>query len=234
MEDFIGKKFNRLTVLEFIPLKERKNPRCAYKCQCDCGKIIYYRSDVIKSGRRKSCGCITSPSEKEYVNRLKERLMKNHKKDGDCWIWTGRIHAGGYGFLSYRSKENKSKKTASNAHRVAYKVWKGDVPKELYVLHKCDNRKCINPDHLWLGTHIDNMKDMISKNRQDKRPGEKHHVSIFLNENIYEIRRLWDEGLETQAGLARKYGASLTCIHNIVRRKTWKHLPEVVSTSQKH
>lgn len=109
-------------------------------------------------------------------------------------------------------------------HRASYMVWKGEIPKGMYVLHKCDNRACINPEHLFLGTHIDNMNDMKKKNRQHKRPGQSHHVNKLKNKDVLEIRRLWKSGKETQSSLSKKYYVSIACIHNVVKRKSWTHI----------
>ncbi len=216
MENLSGKKFFKLTVIEF---DKKNNARKYYwKCQCDCGNLVSQRSDALKSGRKKSCGCIQSPNEEDYREKLKNRLLKYSKKIGDCWEYKKRINPNGYGLI-------KTRYGNKNASRAAWMAWKGEITKGLFVLHKCDNRLCINPDHLFLGTHQDNMNDMMQKNRQNKRPGEKHHTSIFMDEDIVEIRRLWDSGENTQASIARKYNAGIATIHNIVKRKTWKHIP---------
>lgn len=76
-----------------------------------------------------------------------------------CWEYTGHIMASGYGRLSFGGNHNYL------AHRLAYKLTFGSIPDGMLVCHKCDNRKCINPDHLFLGTHLDNTFDMLLKNR---------------------------------------------------------------------
>ncbi len=214
MEDLSNIKFNRLKVISF---NEKRNRRFFWNCLCECGNIVSKRSDSLKNGHTKSCGCIRNPNELQFNEILEQRLLKNSVKQNGCWEWKGHKIWSGYGLMSY-------KEGSKAVHRVAYTVWKGDIPKGKYVLHKCDNRACINPDHLFLGTHLDNMNDMKEKNRQDKRPGELHHVNKMKNEDILEIRKLWDLGKETQAGLARKYKVSVSCIHNIVRRKAWNHI----------
>lgn len=90
------------------------------------------------------------------IETLKARTVPN----GDCWHWT-RVCAGemGYGMIRHLGKNMR-------ANRVMYSLAKGPIPEGLFVLHKCDNPKCINPDHLWLGTHQDNMDDMMRKDRQ--------------------------------------------------------------------
>lgn len=230
MEDLTGQTFERLTVLGF-DYKNNSN-KIYWKCQCSCGNIKSYRSDLLKCGRRKSCGCIHSPKSEEYLKKVEKRLLNQSKRVGECLEWTGRLNPMGYGIFKLRSSETKGltyvtpkrSNISLSTHRVAYKIWVGDIPKGLYVLHRCDNRLCIEPSHMYLGTHQDNMNDMMKKNRQNKRPGALHHMTNFTEKEIIEIRRLWKEGLETQTGLSRKYKVGLSTIHNIVRRKTWAHI----------
>lgn len=75
-----------------------------------------------------------------------------------CWIWTGLLQKSGYGVI-------KRKQKAVRAHRAAYELYVGPIPTGLHVLHRCDNPPCVNPQHLFLGTHVDNMRDMEKKGR---------------------------------------------------------------------
>lgn len=92
--------------------------------------------------------------------------LRVEKSDG-CWNWTGKL-VKGYG--SFRLKG-----VSGRANRVSWFLAHGNLPKELHVLHKCDNPKCVRPDHLFLGTHLDNMRDMVEKNRGPKwRPAKSN------------------------------------------------------------
>lgn len=86
------------------------------------------------------------------------RFEQHVDKSGECWIWTGPISPSGYGRASRGTKKLR-------AHRAAYELYVGPITDGLHVLHKCDNPACVNPAHLFLGTHLDNMRDMEAKGR---------------------------------------------------------------------
>lgn len=94
---------------------------------------------------------------------LKERFEDKifYSPDG-CWYWLGHVCKDGYGQITIRTDDNRY---TSKAHRIAYQICKGDIPKGMYVLHSCDNPRCVNPDHLSVGTQKDNIKDMFQKGR---------------------------------------------------------------------
>lgn len=92
------------------------------------------------------------------VRDVRERLESRHRKeDNGCWVWTSYTD-GRYGLLSIKGKEEK-------AHRASYSLFKGKIPSGMSVCHSCDNTLCINPEHLFIGTHYDNMQDMAIKDR---------------------------------------------------------------------
>lgn len=105
---------------------------------------------------------------------LKEKFLDKHKSNG-CWEWLGQKWESGYGYVR-KTIDHKIKHIS--AHRYFYTLYKGPFPEELDVLHKCDNPSCVNPDHLFLGTHSDNMKDMYNKQRRNvsgiNNPNYKH------------------------------------------------------------
>jgi DNA-binding XRE family transcriptional regulator len=93
----------------------------------------------------------------------------------------------------------------------------------MMVLHHCDNRLCINVDHLYLGTHHDNMRDRDSRGRQAR--GERNGMAHLTEQQVVEIRRLYDGGGVTQLSLAPLFNVTRRTINSIVRRETWRYLP---------
>lgn len=92
--------------------------------------------------------------------------MKFVDKKNGCWNWKGDLQPNGYGITTCHETYKRSQ-----AHRISYKVFKGEIPKGMYVCHHCDNPKCINPDHLWVGTAKENMQDAKKKGRLKNQHG---------------------------------------------------------------
>jgi hypothetical protein len=147
------------------------------------------------------------------------------KQPSGCWIFTskkGSSHKNrhkSYGHLS-RSKDNWTNEY--QGHRISWVLVHGPVPEGSDVLHRCDTRRCVNPEHLFLGTHEDNMKDMVSKGRY--LTGSNNPVSKLTEEQVLEIRRLYKTGGWSQPKLAVRYGVHQTTIGFIVRRVRWSHI----------
>lgn len=135
----------------------------------------------------------------------------------NCWYWTGSLNIFGYGMLSVTSKEK-----VRGAHRVSYEIFKGKIPKGLNVLHSCDNRACVNPDHLSLGTQQDNMDDMQRKGRRVTLIGERCHNSKLNESQVREILSM--KGKMRVPEMVKKYGVIHQTIYQILNRKTWTHL----------
>jgi hypothetical protein len=148
---------------------------------------------------------------------------------GECWAWTAAIRGDGYGVISVDG-------VVMAAHRVSWALTHGPIPTGLWVLHKCDNRTCVRPAHLFLGTRRDNTDDAIAKGRvatgartihgthpERVRRGEKHHWARITADDVVQIRRRIGSG-ETQAAIAREYGLHQTGVRKIALRLTWKHI----------
>ena len=145
---------------------------------------------------------------------LRERFDAKHAPEPDkgCWLWNAARCSGGYGTIKHHGK-------VVTAHRVAYEVYRGPIPDGMHVCHKCDNRICVNPDHLFLGTHADNMADMSKKNRQARGAD---NGSAKLTE--IDVRAIRAENSKSQSELGKDYGVSQSYISKIKRRESWKHV----------
>jgi len=130
---------------------------------------------------------------------------------GGCWNWTGSINFHGYGQKMIAKKNFR-------AHRIFYQKYKGRIPAGLCVLHKCDNKKCVNPEHLFLGTDQDNATDCIRKGRTAR--GSKQHVSKLNASQVLQIRK----DRRPQKLIAKAYGVTPTCIMYIQKRRNWAWL----------
>lgn len=125
-----------------------------------------------------------------------------------CWEWQGAIGSDGYGRL------RRGGRTYS-AHRYSYRVFKGTLPKGLCVLHRCDNTRCVNPTHLFLGTKKENMRDMLLKGRQGR---STPHLTV---DQVDEIRRRVHRG-ESKTALAEEFSVCRSTVQDISRGVTWQ------------
>ncbi len=132
-----------------------------------------------------------------------------------CWEWTG------YKIRGYGQIKHTSKKTVS-AHRTSYELHKGPIPTGMWVCHRCDNPSCVNPDHLFLGTSMDNYVDMVAKGRRADSSGEKNSQSKVTADQVVEIRRAYAAREGSQYALARKFGMTQSAISHIVSGKNWR------------
>ncbi len=159
------------------------------------------------------------------LDRYKERFLKCVVIDphSGCWIWTkkGRAH-GGYGMFSmYRKK--------FRAHRAALILIKKITPLPQYsVCHKCDNTRCVNPDHLFIGTHAENMHDCLNKGRAFRVRGEKSGRAVISDAQALELLRLPKETGLTRNRVAKlkaqEWGVSENTLKQILYGTNWKHL----------
>lgn len=154
------------------------------------------------------------------------RFLKKIKiSDSGCWEWTAYIKSNGYGhfhcgFTNY-------------AHRFSYSHFKGKIPDKMQVCHSCDNRKCVNPDHLWLGTNRENCLDAIKKGRAKNPPPtnwpkimrEKHHHWQKLTiSQVKEIKILLSERKLTQVEIGKMFSVDSRTINQINTGRTWNHV----------
>lgn len=145
-----------------------------------------------------------------------ERFEASVEKSDGCWLWLGAPQSQGYGEMLINGRHYL-------AHRLSYELFKGPIPEGLEVCHECDNPPCVNPDHLFLGTHRDNMRDMAQKGRAAIAgpAGERHGMSKLTVSDVREIRQRAAIG-HSYRQLAEAFGVDSTNISLIVRRKAWK------------
>ena len=145
-------------------------------------------------------------------------FWKRVEKSAGCWKWLGGLSTSGYGQVSVDDKPQR-------AHRYAYTIAKGPIPRGVFVLHMCDNRACVKPQHLFLGSHQDNMDDMKKKNRHKPyvRRGETHRDSKLQTKDVVEIRKRRVGG-ESLSDIAKDFPVDWTYISRICLRKRWAHV----------
>ena len=128
-----------------------------------------------------------------------------------CWIWMGGCSVRGYGQIESFGKKHL-------AHRVSYKLFKGDIPEGRVVCHRCDNVSCVNPDHLFVGTQKDNLSDMARKNRSTF--GERNARSKLTWDQVDQIKALRKSGVRV-VELSKKFKVSISNINAILANKRW-------------
>ena len=130
-----------------------------------------------------------------------------------CWLWQGSIIPDGYGSVRFEGKKHV-------AHRVAWRLFRGLIAPGLVVCHKCDVRACVNPEHLFLGTHADNMRDMTNKLRNPR--GEKRSSAKLTTQQVSRIKTMLAEDLLYMSEIAREFEVSESTIHAIKAGDRWK------------
>lgn len=147
------------------------------------------------------------------IDRLKAKISVNEAND--CWEWQASLNTNGYGQFRFRNRPQQ-------AHRVSWVLHHGEIPAGLYVLHKCDNPLCINPDHLFLGTQAENIADAMSKDRwRTPRPvGESHGNAVMTEDDVRAIRA----SSEPSRRIAKRYGVTQSAIQHIRKRRSWQHV----------
>jgi hypothetical protein len=173
----------------------------------------YINEYVRKIGKVKQYPCETCSAlcYKKYARAFcsdKCRFMAYVEKSNDCWLWQGSKSIRGYGKFSIQGKPNII------ASRFSYELFKGPIADGMYICHLCDIPSCVNPEHLWAGTHMENTLDMIEKERQ--------HSKLFPMD-VIEIRRLWQLGT-SNANLCERFNITSGTVSSIVTKRLWKHI----------
>lgn len=181
------------------------DPRPPRTCRT-CGR-------AFRPTRETQAACGKSCAAREPIE---VRFWRHVDKSGECWEWTGQINRFGYGLMSVESR-----RAARTAHRIAWRLTHGDIPAGLHVCHSCDNRRCVRPDHLWLGTNADNVADRERKGRHHDCRGENASNAKITWAIAGEIRRLSAEGLKRRE-IASALGTTPRIVDGVTRGGTWR------------
>jgi hypothetical protein len=176
-------------------LKEIRKPNAT--CE-QCGSTFYKKP--AESRRTRHAFCSKPCRGKWLKTQWVETFMSRVEKSADCWLWKGNVNANGYGTC-------RTSGIVARAHRASWTLAHGEIPKGMQVLHRCDNPPCVNPDHLFLGTHIDNMIDKASKGRARRKLTADQER--FIGGSVLK-----------STTLAMEFGVAERTIRNIRRRRS--------------
>ena len=157
----------------------------------------------------------------KLVTPLAQRFWSKVRVTDGCWEWGAGKMATGYGAIGLGPRGYG----VGNAHRVSYMLANGAIPNGVLVLHGCDNRGCVNPDHLYLGDYSRNLRDAYERGGRARRPkGETHHRAKVTEADVRDIRHRYAGGQVTQAALGIEYGIGCDQVSRIVNRHVWAHV----------
>lgn len=164
----------------------------------------------------KNYKCV-NPEHLICMSSWKDRFWSfvDKKSDEECWNWVGHRDSSGYGIFRHPY--------STKAHRVSWYLHYGEIKNNLLVCHKCDNTSCVNPNHLFLGTILDNNLDKVSKGRHKGARGERNFGAILSKEQVDVIRFLYSTNKYSTYKLASVFQVSRNCISRIVNEKTWRY-----------
>lgn len=196
-----------------------------------CSKLFKWRkSKIQKAARFCSIECKNKAiktwtkhefkwkdsTEDEKLKRASIFFEKNVIKLHDCWDWNGTIHRSGYAVMNYNNKQ-------TSAHRISWMLNFGKIPDKLIIMHKCDNKKCTNPEHLSLGTPKNNTQDMLEKGRGRPKYGENHPFRKLDDNKVREIRKLLTMGVSV-GRICKDFEISQGALDALRKGITWKHV----------
>lgn len=148
---------------------------------------------------------------------LKERFEKYVVCGNGCWLWSGHVDKDGYG----RIRQGSKSEPLLRSHRVSYELYVGSIPPGMMVCHSCDNPPCVRPSHLFIGSAVDNVRDMIFKKR-DKIRGSSQSQSKLSDSDVRDIRLF--SPMITQKSLASHFGVSQGLISHVLTGNNWRHV----------
>jgi len=210
---------------------------------CIRGHEMTEQNTSLRGGKRSRWACKACHREAARAERLRrlngephrrypaiDRFLKKVQKTDTCWLWTASGVPKGYGVIFYQGKQQY-------AHRVSYLLHVGPIPEGMQVLHSCDVPRCVNPEHLSIGTALDNSRNMLSKGRHRTAPacgdkngarlhpekmarGESHPHAKLTAAAVADIRARYSAG-EKQVAIAAHFKIRQCHVSSIVRHKSW-------------
>lgn len=219
----IEKKDTEIDITNYAPwVKEFGLVEPYGKCQCGCG------NDVPVSTKSRNTRGIRKGDPQRYIlghigslsayDSPVDALFSNVDvgMDDECWLWKGTPRGNGYGCVRHEGR-------MLNSHRLSYEIHKGFIPDGMLVCHTCDNRMCVNPNHLFLGSYEDNYRDAKRKDRHTR--GERSGNRKLSDSDALAIREAYrDKDLRTASRLSKQYGICVSTIRRIGKGEAWKHL----------
>lgn len=157
------------------------------------------------------------------IHRILSKISESATEHG-CREWLAAVNDSGYGIYGYNGSSRL-------AHRYVYELRYGPIPTGLFVLHRCDNRRCCEPSHLFLGTNNDNVRDMVLKGRSARSQGERNGMAKLTAKAVEEIRSRHGKNGDTYTTLAREYGVSRMAVKDAVSGATWRHVPAALRST---
>lgn len=181
--------------------KNRPNKYCSMHCynKCKTGPSKFYETATYD----------------QILDRLKFYYEKRVIRKDGCWDFNGCRGRGGYALMSIAGK-------SKSASRVSWMIHNGPIPESLFVLHKCDNPPCTNPEHLFLGTTKQNAQDRSIKGRNSNQNGENNHSAKLIASQVVEIRELCK--IMPIQEIANKFNVAIGTINSIKYRQNWRHI----------
>lgn len=174
------------------------------------------------------CGYHIAGRDFDFDDKFRERFnSKISKQENGCWLWTGYGNDEGYGRTNFKGR-------SIVAHRAAFLLSGQEIPSGMLVRHKCDVRRCCNPDHLELGTPAQNCQDTSDRGRCNPRIGSANHLAVLTESKVLEIKIALRDKTGSIKELAKRYSVSFQCVYKIGRGDIWNHvLPEAGVLIQK-
>lgn len=204
-QDITGNGYGALVVESYDGRGKGRDAMSYWLCRCLCGSLVRKRGQWLRQAVFPWCAA-------KCPLRRHSLFLGGVSVSEGCWLWTGGKDPKGYGrTLRFHL-----------AHRVSWELFVGPIPKGLCVLHECDNPPCVRPDHLFLGTNLDNVKDMVAKGRQAR--GEANGRAKLTDAAVILARAKYGAGGLVFEELAAELNVSESCVRMACRGDRWSHL----------